>query len=73
MRHEQRLLAALARLPERYRTAVVLYDLEELPAEAAAGVLGIAPAALRQRVHRGRLMLRGYLDELAGGGDRCAR
>lgn len=61
------LLEALGRLPERYRAAVVLYDLEELPATEAAAVLGIEPATLRQRVHRGRLMLRGYLDALARG------
>ena len=56
------LLTALARLPDRYRAAIVLCDLEELPAPEAAAVLGIAPAALRQRVHRARLMLRGFLD-----------
>jgi len=61
-----RLLAALARLPERYRAAVVLSDLQELPSREAAAILGIDAAALRQRVHRARLMLRGYLDTVAG-------
>ena len=32
----------------------------------AAAILGIDAAALRQRVHRARLMLRGYLDTVAG-------
>jgi RNA polymerase sigma-70 factor (ECF subfamily) len=57
---------ALARLPEPYRLAFVLRDLEEMSSAEAADVLGIEPAALRQRVHRARLMLRGYLSELAG-------
>jgi DNA-directed RNA polymerase specialized sigma24 family protein len=35
-------------------------------AEVAA-VLGIDAAAVRQRVHRARLMLRGYLGDLVGG------
>jgi RNA polymerase sigma-70 factor (ECF subfamily) len=56
----------LARLPDRYRAAVVLCDLQELPSREAAAILGIDAAALRQRVHRARLMLRGYLDTVAG-------
>ena len=31
-----------------------------------ADVLGLDPAAVRQRVHRARMMLRGYLGALAG-------
>jgi RNA polymerase sigma-70 factor (ECF subfamily) len=61
------LLAALSRLPERYRVAVVLCDLEEMSSAAASVVLGVDAATLRQRVHRGRLMLRGYLDAVARG------
>jgi RNA polymerase sigma-70 factor (ECF subfamily) len=58
---------ALARLPEIYRDAFVLRDLEELPTDEVAELLGIESAAVRQRVHRARLMLRGYLVSLAGG------
>jgi RNA polymerase sigma-70 factor (ECF subfamily) len=58
--------AALERLPETYREAFVLRDLEELPTAEVAEALGLDPAAVRQRVHRARLMLRGYLNELAG-------
>lgn len=56
--------AAVARLPDLYRDAFVLRDLEEMPTADVARVLGIEPAAVRQRVHRARLMLRGYLNEL---------
>ena len=56
----------LARLPELYRDAFVLRDLEELPTAKVAELLGIEAAAVRQRVHRARLMLRGYLTALAG-------
>jgi len=56
----------IARLPDGYRDAFVLRDLEELSTEDVAQTLGIAPAAVRQRVHRARLMLRGYLGDLAG-------
>jgi len=56
----------LARLPDLYREAFVLRDLEEMPTKDVAEVLGIEPAAVRQRVHRARLMLRGYLQDLIG-------
>jgi RNA polymerase sigma-70 factor (ECF subfamily) len=63
----QRALAGVDRLPELYRSAFVLRDLEELPTAEVAAVLGLEPATVRQRVHRARLMLRGYLGDLAGG------
>jgi RNA polymerase sigma-70 factor, ECF subfamily len=56
----------IARLPDTYREAFVLRDLEEMPTAQVAHVLGIEPAAVRQRVHRARLMLRGYLSDLVG-------
>jgi RNA polymerase sigma-70 factor (ECF subfamily) len=57
---------AVARLPDTYRVPFVLRDLEDLSTSEVAEVLGIDPAAVRQRVHRARLMLRGYLNDLAG-------
>ena len=49
---------ALSQLPAIYRVAFVLYDLEELSASDAGDIAGVDPAAIRQRVHRARLMLR---------------
>lgn len=59
----RRLVAALARLPERLRLAVVLHDVYDLSHEAMAAELGISVAAARVRLHRGRRRLR---DELFG-------
>ena len=56
----------LSRLPDLYRDAFVLRDLEELSTADVAAALGVEPATVRQRVHRARLMLRGYLSDLAG-------
>jgi RNA polymerase sigma-70 factor, ECF subfamily len=56
----------ISRLPDLYRDAFVLRDLEELSTAEVAQALGIEPAAVRQRVHRARLMLRGYLSDLVG-------
>ena len=62
----QKAHAAIERLPDLYREAFVLRDLEELSTADVAQVLGVEPATVRQRVHRARLMVRGYLSELAG-------
>jgi RNA polymerase sigma-70 factor, ECF subfamily len=56
----------IARLPDLYRDAFVLRDLEEMSTTDVAHALGVEPATVRQRVHRARLMLRGYLSELVG-------
>jgi RNA polymerase sigma-70 factor (ECF subfamily) len=58
----------LTRLPDHYRDAFVLRDLEDMPTADVAEVLGIEPAAVRQRVHRARLMLRGFLQHAAARG-----
>ena len=59
--------AAIEGLPDLYREAFVLRDLEELSTAEVAQVLGVEPPTVRQRVHRARLMVREYLGELAGG------
>jgi len=48
---------ALRELPEEYRTAIVLVDIEELSYEEAAKVMGCAIGTVRSRVSRGRRML----------------
>ena len=58
--------AVIERLPDLYRDAFVLRDLEEMSTADVAHALGVTPAAVRQRVHRARLMLRGYLSDLVG-------
>ena len=62
----QKALAGIERLPDLYREAFVLRDLEEMTTEEVARILDLEPAAVRQRVHRARLMLRGYLSDLVG-------
>jgi len=56
--------SALARLPALYRHAFVLRDLEELTTDEVAEILRVKPATVRQRVHRARLLLRGFLNVL---------
>jgi RNA polymerase sigma-70 factor, ECF subfamily len=62
----QRAREALDLLDENYRAVFVLRDLEEMSTEETARVLEITPEAVRQRLHRARLMVRGYLGKLVG-------
>jgi RNA polymerase sigma-70 factor (ECF subfamily) len=54
----------IAQLPDLYRDAFVLRDLEEMSTSDVARTLGLEPATVRQRVHRARLLLRGFLTHL---------
>jgi RNA polymerase sigma-70 factor (ECF subfamily) len=49
--------AALARIPEEFRAAVVLCDLLRLPYAEAAAVLEVPVGTVKSRVFRGRLAL----------------
>ncbi len=57
---------ALRALPDIYRSAVLLRDVEGLSTAEAADVLDLSEDTVKQRLHRGRLALRkslaGYLE-----------
>ncbi len=57
------LAAAIRTLPPDQREVIVLRDVEGLSAQEAADVVGIEVGALKSRLHRARMALRG---ELAG-------
>ena len=63
----ERLIASLAKLPEVYRTPVILRDIQGLSTEEASAVLRVKPQTLKSRLHRGRLLLREHLADFAGG------
>jgi len=48
---------AILSLPEHYREAVVLCDLNEMSYEDTASVLGCSVGTVRSRLHRGRALL----------------
>ncbi len=50
--------AELGRLPESFRAAVVLCDLENRPVDEVARILGWPVGTVKSRLHRGRLRLR---------------
>jgi len=49
-------------LPEIFRTAIVLRDIEELSTKDAADALGISETAMKVRLHRARNALRALLE-----------
>lgn len=55
---------AIDRLPESYRTVLLLRDIDEIDSTEAARLLGINEGALRVRLHRARQALRGLLEPL---------
>lgn len=57
---------ALAALPVEYRLAVTLRDIEGLSNKTAAEILGLNVAAVKSRVHRGRLFLRDQFERAFG-------
>ena len=59
---KQLVRASIDRLPETYRTALLLRDIEELTTEETAAALGISTVAVKVRLHRARQALRGLLD-----------
>jgi len=56
---------AMRELPEEYRTAIVLVDIEELSYEEAAKVVECAIGTIRSRVSRGRRLLQVALRDYA--------
>ena len=58
----QRLAMALDKLPERYRVAVVLFDVEGYSQAEIAEILGVAPGTVRSAVFHARRRLRRWLE-----------
>ena len=61
----ERVVAAIARLPEEYRVVATLYFMEDLSYEEIAGTLGCPVGTVRSRLHRGRKMLQKALWQVA--------
>lgn len=53
---------AIQQLPDTYRVVLLLRDIEEIPNEEVAQMLGITPNAAKIRLHRARQALRTILD-----------
>jgi len=61
-RGQEDVVRALERLPEVFRTAVVLRDMQDLTYEEIASVLSIPIGTVMSRIHRGRALMRRLLE-----------
>lgn len=59
-----RVREAIDRLPESYRTVLMLRDIEELDTEETARLLDITPGAAKVRLHRARTALKSMLQDV---------
>jgi len=64
----QRLAMALDTLPQRYRMALVLFDVEGYSQAEIAEILGVAPGTVRSAVFHARRRLRRWLEGWKEGG-----
>ena len=62
---DERILDAIERLPEEYRTAVLLSDVEGLPYAEIAETMGVPVGTVKSRLFRGRRQLQKDLYEYA--------
>ncbi|MFN3166416.1 MAG: RNA polymerase sigma factor [Phycisphaeraceae bacterium] len=62
---DQQIIDALRLLPEGYRWALLLVDVQSLTIEEAAQTLDVALGTVKSRLHRGRAMLRDRLHGFA--------
>lgn len=64
----ERVRAAIDRLPEAYRTVLLMRDIEELDTQETADLLGVSEGAVKTRLHRARQALASLLVPVFGGG-----
>lgn len=64
---ETDLARALARLPEEFRTIVLLAEVEGLPLEDVAQIMGCPVGTVKSRLFRAKERLRGFLKDYGEG------
>jgi RNA polymerase sigma-70 factor (ECF subfamily) len=62
---DEEMLAALEKVPQDFRAAVLLVDVEEFSYKEAAGILNVPVGTVMSRLSRGRRLLRERLAEMA--------
>ena len=56
-------LDAVMELPDKYKTVVILYHLEEMSVQEIAGTLSLSQSAVKMRLSRAREMLREIIEK----------
>ena len=64
MEVQERVQYEISRLPDKYRAAIVLKYIEELPLAEISEILDLPLGTVKTRIHRGREALRKQLSNL---------
>ena len=64
METQERIQYEIGRLPDKYRSVIILRYIEELPLQEIGDILELPLGTVKTRVHRGRAALRKQLGEL---------
>lgn len=57
---------AIAEVPEKYRTALVLRDIQGMTYEEISGIMGLPEGTVKSRINRGRLRVKEILTPILG-------
>jgi len=61
---EKEIQIAISRLPEQFKTAIILRDIQELSYEEISKIVGVPAGTVKSRINRGRQKLQEILKEL---------
>jgi len=64
MEFQERIQHEISKLPEKYRTVIVLKYIEECSLQEISEILDLPLGTVKTRIHRGREALRKQLNEL---------
>ena len=64
MEQQERVQYEISRLPDKYRSAIVLRYIEELPLQEISEILDLPLGTVKTRIHRGREALRKQMKKL---------
>ena len=67
MEMQERIQYEIGRLPDKYRSVIILRYIEELPLQEIGDILELPLGTVKTRVHRGREALRKQMGNIVGG------
>ena len=60
----ERINLAIAGLPEKFKTVIVLRDIQEIPYEEISSIVGVPLGTVKSRINRARIQLQAELQDL---------
>ena len=60
----KRINLAIAGLPDKFKTVIVLRDIQEMPYEEISSIVGVPLGTVKSRINRARIQLQAELQDL---------